>query len=305
MGKQTNAFQRLCTYLQEQFHSPATVEESAFIPDKYTGERREIDVLVTVPVEGHTMTIGFECRDRTAVDDVTFVELTLCKHEATGINLSVLYSSSGFSEPARKKAHVFGMRLVKAEEGLKEDWPVWLRDLNTAYMAVISLAPSDVTVQTADGETAAPPAEMPLVDEYGQPIAGVDLKSVVHGFIQGQMPGLLKDAVPGTNGGGNFKIDLHTPIRIADTSGRIHEVVTLSGKLAWDAPSRIPVDLNHKRVEGIPVVYGEGFLDGRKAEFHWFAGPTGEKAIATLQIGKDKPQRTDMLRQERGSTDPE
>jgi hypothetical protein len=55
MGKQTNAFQRLCAYLQEQFHSPATVEESAFLPDKYTGELKEIDVLVAVPVEGYSM----------------------------------------------------------------------------------------------------------------------------------------------------------------------------------------------------------------------------------------------------------
>ena len=290
MGKQTNAFQRLCVYLQEQFYLPATVEESAFLADKYTGEPREIDVLVTVPVDGYTMTIGF-------VDDVTFVELTLCKRESTGVNLSVLYSSSGFSEPARKKAEIFGMRLVTAEEGLKEDWPMWLRDLKTAYMGTISLSPSGVTIETTEGLVVAPPPELPVVDDNGQPLAaGIDLKSVVHNFIQAQMPSLLQDVKPGTKGMGEFRIDFGKSINVADLSGKLHRVVRLSGKLTWDAPTRIAIDLRHKRVEGVSVIFGEGKLDDRRAEFHWLAGPNGEKAIGTLQAAKDKPQRVEMQR---------
>jgi hypothetical protein len=189
------------------------------------------------------------------------------------------------------------MRLVKAEEGLKEDWPMWLRDLKTAYMGTISLSPSDVTVETIEGIGGAPPPELPLVDDAGQPFAaGIDLKSVVHSFIQTQMPGLLKDVTPGTKGMGDFRIDLGDPINVTDLSRIVHRVVRLSGKLTWDAPTRVPIDLRHKRVEGVPVVFGEGKLGDRKAEFHWFAGPNGEKAVATLQTAKEKPQRVEMQR---------
>ena len=294
MGKQTNAFQRLCAYLQEQFYPTGTVQESAFVPDKLTGENREIDVLVTVPVDGHEITIGFECRDRKAVDDVTFIELTYAKHSATGINLSVLYSSSGFTEPAQTKAQIFGMRLVKAEEGVAEDWPKWVRDLSTAYLGTISLSPSNVTIQTTDGNAGTPPPETLLLDEAGNPLGeGVDLKLVVFSFLQ-QKNDLLQTLAPGTKGNGSFKISLPSPIRLADADRRIHEVITISGDLAWDAPLRIPIGLKHKSVEGVPVVFGEGREGDRKAEFHWMNGPNGEKAIVTLQIGKEKPLRADV-----------
>jgi hypothetical protein len=110
------------------------------------------------------------------------------------------------------------------------------------------------------------------------------------------MKDLLQSIEPGTKGNGEFRVDLATPIRVADSSGRIHEVVSLAGKGSWNAPTRIPVNLSHKRVDGIDSAYGSGKLGDRKAEFHWFNGPNGEKAIVTLQEGKEKPQRAELRR---------
>jgi hypothetical protein len=196
------------------------------------------------------------------------------------------------------------MRLVQAEEGLQEDWPTWLRTLKTAYWAEFLISPSDVTVETTEGVRATPPANLPLVDANGQPLGpDLDLKSVVHSFIQQQMPNFLKDAAPGTNGAGEFRIDLSTPIMVADNSGKIHCVLRLTGRLTWEAPTRIAINLRHKRVEGVPVVFGEGTVGDRKAEFHWISGPTGSRTIATRQIGKEPAQRAELYRVDAGEKD--
>ena len=83
---------------------------------KVTGKKREVDASIRCKVGTVDMLITIECRRRSAVQDVTWVEQLVNKQKAIGADRTIAVSSSGFTEPAKKVASLNGISIRKLSE---------------------------------------------------------------------------------------------------------------------------------------------------------------------------------------------
>lgn len=92
-----------------------SVQSPGHLLDKDTGSQREVDVLITVPYSPRPLIIIIECRRRDSVQDVTWIEQLAAKRASLNVDRVIAVSSSGFGEPAKKKAQMLGIetRMLK------------------------------------------------------------------------------------------------------------------------------------------------------------------------------------------------
>ena len=103
----------------------ARVESPDHIPDRITGELREVDASVQYQVGSVPILITIECRDRTRVADVTWIEQIATKGENIGASATVAVSSKGFSKAALEKARFLGIEtrlLREVSNQAIQDW---------------------------------------------------------------------------------------------------------------------------------------------------------------------------------------
>jgi hypothetical protein len=98
--------------------------------DKHTGQRREFDVLV-ITRDGHSeIRTAVECKDynpgrphqKRRKLDVTHIEAFYMKCESCDVHQRVIVSTSGFTEPARKKASALNVRSLDVLQESPSDW---------------------------------------------------------------------------------------------------------------------------------------------------------------------------------------
>src|SRR5205809_1075002 len=131
MPARTNEFQTLIYEIERQL-APlgAVVEQSAMLPERTTGDLREVDMLISLDEGHHRVRIAIECQDKSRPATKQWVEAIAKKHEELGINKSVLVSSSGFYAAARRKADALFMSVLDITTLSRTDWPTEiLRDL--------------------------------------------------------------------------------------------------------------------------------------------------------------------------------
>src|SRR5437667_1548899 len=124
MPARTNQFQKLVYEVERQL-APlgAVVEESAMLPERVSGELREVDILISLDEGHHRVRIGIECQDRSRPATKQWVEAISKKHAELGINKTVLVSSSGFYAAARRRAESLFMSIIDLAELGQADWP--------------------------------------------------------------------------------------------------------------------------------------------------------------------------------------
>jgi hypothetical protein len=124
MPARTNQFQGLVYEIERQL-APlgAVVTESAMLPERLSGELREVDILVSLDEGPHRLQIGIECQDKARPATKQWVEAIAKKHEELGINKSVLVSSSGLYPAARRRAEKLFMSVIDFENIGRADWP--------------------------------------------------------------------------------------------------------------------------------------------------------------------------------------
>ena len=124
MPARTNHFQKLVFEIERQLALlGAVVKESAMLPERLTGELREVDILVSIDEGQHRVQIGIECQDRSRPATKQWVEAIAKKHEDLGINKTVLISSSGFYSAARRRAESLFIGILDIKGITKADWP--------------------------------------------------------------------------------------------------------------------------------------------------------------------------------------
>jgi hypothetical protein len=79
--------------------------------DTDTDVPREVDVGIHIPRETGEIFIAVECRDRAAIQDVTWVEQLITKKQSIQADILIAVTSSDFTESARKKASIHGIQL--------------------------------------------------------------------------------------------------------------------------------------------------------------------------------------------------
>ena len=96
------------------------VELGDLVIDDVVGKKRDVDVTVTLnnSNDGDWAFKAFEVKDEKKALDVTVVEQLCAKlNDMSSITHRAIVSSSGFSDPAVKKAESHGVELYKLEGG--------------------------------------------------------------------------------------------------------------------------------------------------------------------------------------------
>jgi hypothetical protein len=214
MPARTNQFQKLVYEVERQL-APlgAVVEESAMLPERVSGELREVDILISLDEGHHRVRIGIECQDRSRPATKQWVESIAKKHEELGINKTVLVSSSGFYAAARRRAESLFMSVIDIARISRADWPtevlrnlkVPVRDRSSEVIKVgwgfLELGPGQTpeTVSNLQGVK----AELPNGSR-------VDLLEVVQQYGNGVL-----EQVAGNDEGPEFAIGrLHYDLRL-------------------------------------------------------------------------------------------
>jgi hypothetical protein len=173
MPERTNLFQQVVAIIHSHMADNATVEESAMLLDAESGVDREVDVVITSSVAGHTVVVGVEATAKGRQADVKWVEGELAKHASLPTDKLVLVSEAGFSEAGKKKAEARGAVPLEPIDMTADDpvhevvnrlkalWPKLLNLTPTGGVAVVCLPNGveasvqmfpDTLIVTADGE---------------------------------------------------------------------------------------------------------------------------------------------------------
>lgn len=94
------------------------VLQNKMIVDPDTGRLRQVDILVRTK-DGQK--IHVECRDHSAKQDVKWIEELYGRKLSLGANLIIGVSSSGFTEPAKKKAKALGVLVKEIKDSTARD----------------------------------------------------------------------------------------------------------------------------------------------------------------------------------------
>lgn len=151
MPQRTNTFQRLVTLMTATLAGRAQVTESAMLVDRVSGERREVDILVTAIAGGYTVQLGIEVVSWSRPADTPWVEKMRAKHENLPIDKLILISKSGFSKPALCKAEFYGIEALTLEEASEADWPLIATLTTTGVFEVMTISFDTVGVLQQDG----------------------------------------------------------------------------------------------------------------------------------------------------------
>ena len=100
MPPRYNLFQDVVAIIERHKAAGTVITESAELIDRDTGEKREVDVIVSSVVDGAEVIMGIEAADRSRPADVPWVEQQIAKHCALGTDQLVLVAAAGFYGPA-------------------------------------------------------------------------------------------------------------------------------------------------------------------------------------------------------------
>jgi hypothetical protein len=127
MPKRSNKFQKLVTAIHACIANDVHVEESAFLVDKETGKKREVDILLQSRFGDYPIFMSVEVIDRSRRAGSGWVEEMAGKHQALATHKLVLVSRSGFTKPALAKAKARKIEALTIKEAWATDWHLALR----------------------------------------------------------------------------------------------------------------------------------------------------------------------------------
>ena len=123
MPARSNEFQRFIRQLEEHLAADgASVTESALIPDLHDGTKREVDILVRIPVAGRDIVIGIETRDQKKKGDLPWIEQLKARYDLLPVDRVVAVSRRGFSKAAKAKAALYKIDLLTIDSAQSLQW---------------------------------------------------------------------------------------------------------------------------------------------------------------------------------------
>lgn len=119
-------FEMLVSRLEEAL-SPrgAVVLSPDRLPDKVTGEMREVDASIRYRVGSAEILIIVECRERKRVQDSIWIEQLCAKQRDVGAAKCIAVTTAGFSKSAARKAKAHGIELRHVKRAALEDVAAW------------------------------------------------------------------------------------------------------------------------------------------------------------------------------------
>jgi hypothetical protein len=105
-------YQEAAARMYEQADGIGNIHRNVFLPDRVTGQPRQIDVLLEVQAKWHTIRILIDAKFRRRRIDVKDVEGVLGLAQAVGADRSVIVAANGWTQPAKAKADFYSAELV-------------------------------------------------------------------------------------------------------------------------------------------------------------------------------------------------
>lgn len=114
-------YQEAVALFYEQVNGFGNVKRNVMVPDKITGQPRQIDVLIEIEAKGYPLKMVVDAKFHSAPVNVREVESIIALADAVGANKAILVVANGWTEPAKKKAdHAgCGLELLSLEEALE------------------------------------------------------------------------------------------------------------------------------------------------------------------------------------------
>lgn len=260
MPKRTNAFQKLALHMQNQLSPDSDVRESVFLADRYSGEEREIDVVIRKSVAGHDLIISVDCIAHERPATIEWVDRMIGKHQSLPTDVLVLVSESGFTKSAQNKARLANVRAVSIREALDVDWTSIVGKSERLFFARFDFTPTGCTLllKQDDGATkysVGPELALASADGKRQGTVMDCARAALHDRKTATdiMDRMTKDG----KGEGTFDIAFPDSVLAIDNAGNPHEVLklefTFSGTRVTD-----PIELKHGVWGETPIAYGEG-----------------------------------------------
>lgn len=147
MPKRSNTFQTLIYQIQSHFSGNADFEvvESEELIHSFTGEKREVDIVVKTRINDVPVLLCFECTSQKRKVGSPWVESMLKKHEYLPTDKLVLVSESGFWEPALRLVEKSGLALaISLKDVGTADWTEFAQKYDAPRLAGFILKLIDV-----------------------------------------------------------------------------------------------------------------------------------------------------------------
>lgn len=211
MPKRSNPFQRLATLIHERLGKDWAVTESHMFTDLITGELREVDIVAQKTIATYPMFLSIECRDHARPADVLWIEGMSKKHEHLPTSKLVLWSSSGFTKSALRKAKTLKIGAISQANARRTDWARLSRELiggKLKHVTPIYTSFIDVDPPTGGPRRLENVANTVWCNSNGEPIGTVP--ALIH-FLSNSP--FLRDMVMDntTVGKGNFYVECEPP----------------------------------------------------------------------------------------------
>jgi len=142
MPKRSNKFQRLITTIHAclENNKNTSIEESVYLIDKETGEKREVDILIRSTMADYSVILAIEVIDRSRKAGSGWVEEMSGKQKALSIDKIVLVSRSGFTKPALIKAKARGIETLTFDMAYFTDWGLAMQFQGEGIFQLINLS---------------------------------------------------------------------------------------------------------------------------------------------------------------------
>jgi hypothetical protein len=98
--------------MYEQADGIGEIRRSIFLPDRVTGQPRQVDVALFIEAKGHPLVILIDAKFYKEKLDVKDIEGVLALADAVGANKSVIVAANGWTEPAARRAEFAGLDLL-------------------------------------------------------------------------------------------------------------------------------------------------------------------------------------------------
>jgi len=291
LPRRSNTFQDLVAIVQHHLVGSGTIEESAMLEPVNGGEPAEVDVVIRTSVAGHSLTIGIEATKTSRKAGREWVERMIGKHTDLPTDKLVLYSGSGFTPEARRKAAQNGVELISVEsvDGEADLESAVLGQLRTLWPRFISVTRRAimVRVEQQDGTLGVGPAEkdLGLFSSDGQPLENVTgLYEVVDRSLL-ESPSHLLDDLRDEVGADAFErsaaLLIEAPRALEDDGSlgdvylrddnekppELRRLDAIAIKCDVRISAESPVSLEHARLGAVTVTSGEFQVEDASALF--------------------------------------
>lgn len=113
-------YQEAVGLLYKNMDAMGNVSQNTFIPDKITGQKRQVDTWLELNMHGHQVNVLIDAKFRKGKIDVKDVEEVEALGNSVNANKIVIVTNKGWTKPALKKAKFSNndLRILTVEEAL-------------------------------------------------------------------------------------------------------------------------------------------------------------------------------------------